>query len=129
MTTPFACIAVQLLSLVDLRVARHRFHLQGLVQVHHVIPRQFRNHPSLDGFDVDAMENLVLMPNREAAARLHLREDRLIHDGGHAAYNRYVGRYLETLRYVAPEVRQQRVHDTLHVLRGEMRRRTFVPWE
>lgn len=122
-------LTIHALALVDLRVARRRFHLDGLVQIHHVFPRQFRNHPTLEGFDVDSMENLVLMPTKRASARLHLRDDRLIHDGGHTSYNRYVGRYLEALRHVAPETRTQRIRDTLALLKAEMRRHTFVPWE
>ena len=113
----------------DLRVARHRFHLEGLVQIHHVYPRQFRNHPSLSGFDVESAENLMLMPTRRGADCMRLRGDRLIHDGGHLGYNRFVGRYLDCLLLIPPHAREARLLRTLDLLRNEMRRHTFVPWD
>ena len=78
---------------------------------------------------MESMQNLILMPNKLAHSRLNLRDDRLTHDGGHASYNKYVGRYLEELRHVSPDVREQRILDTLDVLKQEMRHHTFVPWD
>lgn len=113
----------------DLRAVRKRFHLDGLVQIHHVYPRQFRNHPALEDFHVDSPENLVLMPTRRASESICLRKDRLIHDGGHPSYNRYVGKYLETVMHLPPELRQKHILQTLLVLQKEMRHHTFVPWD
>ena len=65
------------------RAARARFGLDHLAQIHHIYPREFRDHPSLLWIDIDAADNLVLMPTRRGRERLRLRPDRLIHDGGH----------------------------------------------
>ena len=111
-----------------LRVARTRFKLKGLVQIHHVIPRQFSNHPALENFNVDAENNLIFMPTVRGAQQMHLRPDRLIHDGGHSQYNRYVGRYLEEVSHLPSMLRDRRINDTVDNLRSEMRRHTFVPW-
>ena len=39
---------------------------KGLVEDHHVIPREFREHPTIKGFryDMNAGDNVVLLPTR-----------------------------------------------------------------
>jgi hypothetical protein len=38
--------------------------IRGLVEDHHVIPRQFKKHPTIEKFkyDINASNNLILMP-------------------------------------------------------------------
>jgi hypothetical protein len=59
---------------------------------------------------------------------MHLRRDRLIHDGGHTQYNRYVGRYLNEVSNLPPALRDRHINHTVGILRDEMRRHTFVQW-
>ena len=68
----------------------------SLVQIHHVIPREHMVHPILQtiGFDIESPLNLMFMPTLKGADHLQLRPGRLIHDGGHPAYNRWVSELL-----------------------------------
>ena len=116
-------------SSAPVKRAAARFGLQGLVQVHHIYPRQFRNHPSLHGLDVQDAENLLLMPTHRGTKVLRLHSSRLVHDGGHNAYNKHIGRYLSVTVTRLPErSRLQHLLETREVLRAEMRNHTFVPW-
>lgn len=112
-----------------IHTARDRFHLQQLVQIHHIYPRQFRNHPVLRHYDIHDESNLIWMPTKLGSQQLHTRPDRLVHDGGHASYNRYVGKYLEHVKQMPPSIRPVLLNQTQAVLRNEMRRHTFVPWD
>lgn len=72
---------------------------QGIVQDHHVIPRQYDTHPTIKrfGYDMNASSNLVMLPTDRGKEVLRLREGRLIHDGKHAKYNRYVKGILDVI--------------------------------
>lgn len=79
-------------------VARRNFKIRkglfktGLVQDHHVIPRQFKDHPIVrkTGFDVNASTNIMMMPTPVGKLFMRVRPDRLTHGYGHKAYNDYV---------------------------------------
>ena len=73
---------------------RDRFSLRGLVEIHHIIPRQFARHPTVTraGFDVEDGHNMMFMPST-AGGRV-LQTHRPVHSGGHPAYNRWVGKEL-----------------------------------
>jgi len=58
---------------------RVKFELQGQVQIHHIIPRQFRNHPVLKEFDIEDGQNFLFMPTELGKQRLNT--IRLTHDG------------------------------------------------
>ena len=112
-----------------LHIARKRFNLHGLVQIHHIYPREFQHHPVLSHYDVDDISNLVWMPTHKGKRVLYTRSDRLVHDGGHLSYNRYVGKYLDHVLQMPATIRPMLLNHTQDVLRKEMRRHTFVPWE
>ena len=42
------------------------------------------------GLDIDDPRNLMFMPTRPGARQMRLRPERLLHDGGHQAYNAHV---------------------------------------
>lgn len=73
---------------------------KGLVEDHHVIPREFREHPTIKGFgyDMNAGDNIILLPTRLGKHILRVREDRLVHTGNHPAYNAYVGGMLDVIQ-------------------------------
>jgi hypothetical protein len=77
-----------------------RWNLQGLVQDHHVIPRQFKSHPVIHkyGYDINASSNLVMMPTLYGKHVLNVRDDRLIHSGPHHKYNRYIHFVLNSIK-------------------------------
>ena len=67
---------------------------QGLIQDHHVIPQQHKNHPSLKQFDIHSSQNLVVLPTPKYMSSL--RPDRYSHSGGHDKYNSLVLSMLNT---------------------------------
>ena len=86
-------------------VARRNFKIRwglrgGLVEDHHVIPRQWRNHAVVKRFeyDVDGSHNIIMMPTRLGARVMNVRGDRMTHNGGHVKYNRYVGSMLDVIQ-------------------------------
>ena len=83
-----------------LRTRRSRHKWDGLVQIHHLVPRSLRDHPTLALFeyDVHAEYNLILMPTREGRDKLELRSRRPAHDGGHMSYNHFVAGGLDSCR-------------------------------
>ena len=78
-------------SKARLRARRAALEWQGLVQIHHVVPRSLRRHPVLraHAYDVEAEYNMVLLPTHAGVRALRLRPERPVHDGGHSEYNRF----------------------------------------
>ena len=76
---------------------RWGLHNRGLVEDHHIIPKQFKKHPVVvrAKYDIHASKNLVMLPTRLGKFVLRVREDRLIHSGKHKAYNAYVEKVLD----------------------------------
>jgi len=75
--------------------------LRGIVENHHIIPKQWRNHNTLKklNFDVNSSYNIVILPNLKyhfCASKLEA-VHMLIHSNGHKNYNRYVGVQLDEL--------------------------------
>jgi len=80
---------------------RHNLHKTGLVQTHHVIPKQFRAHPLIarTRYDVNESANLMLMPTPLGKRLMpNVRRDRLTHGWGHKRYDAYVAHMLNCLR-------------------------------
>ena len=75
-----------------LRRKRASYGLTGLVEIHHVVPRELRHHPRLraEGYDVEAAYNTIFAPSKWAPAVLRLHPTRPIHTGGHPKYNAWV---------------------------------------
>tara|TARA_B100000963_G_scaffold360642_2_gene392315 strand:+ start:37 stop:549 length:513 start_codon:yes stop_codon:yes gene_type:complete len=68
---------------------------QGLIEDHHIIPKQFVNHDIIKklNFDVACSNNLLIMPSR--LARPIINDENIIYHQGHHLYNEYVGDKLE----------------------------------
>jgi len=77
-----------------LRATRVRFGLNGKVQIHHIIPK---THARLSQLPRDDAANLILMPTHLGMRTMRLRPNRLVHDGGHLAYNDYCKKLLEAI--------------------------------
>lgn len=54
-----------------------------------------------DGIELDGKDNLIFMVTKSGKQHMRVRESRLIHDGGHLAYNRYVGDALRAISETA----------------------------
>jgi hypothetical protein len=80
-------------SKLALRRARARHGLARAVEIHHVIPREFRAHPQLAAraYDVDAAYNTIFMPS--ATYPTHCQRPQ--HTGGHPQYNAFVRKRLD----------------------------------
>ena len=70
-----------------MREIRSRYGLDGVVQIHHIIPREHRSHPQLRWFGIDSCVNLMFLPS---TSKLAIETRRKVHNGGHAQYNKYV---------------------------------------
>ena len=75
-------------------------HLRGIVENHHIIPLQWRNHIVLKKikYDPNKAYNLCILPNR----KYHIKNDSKgkairIHEKGHIKYNSYVKDQLDIL--------------------------------
>lgn len=105
-------------SMHGLRAFRRRYGLCGLLQIHHLIPQHLGRR--IVGFDVHDGRNLLFMPTRLGMEELRLHPTRLVHDGGHSAYNRYVAARLEHATNLT---------QLMDELRAELRRPTpQLPW-
>ena len=69
---------------------------------HHVIPREWRTHPVIKKiqYDVNSSCNLVMMPTHYGMEKLNVRSSRLVHYGGHKAYNEFVKQILDTMTHI-----------------------------
>jgi|MDTB01.2.fsa_nt_gb hypothetical protein len=81
-----------------LRYARKRWSLNGLVDVHHVVPKQFKHHPVVleHGYDVEADYNFMFCVTKRGVQRLNIRDSRPIHDIHHSRYNLFVKEQLDS---------------------------------
>lgn len=92
-----------------LRSIRTRFQLTGKLQIHHVIPKTFRNYLRVLGIHENHPDNLILMPTHKGMQSMNLRASRIIHDGGHDSYNAYVQQLLKKANNT-DDIRDIQVH-------------------
>jgi hypothetical protein len=110
------------------RSLRTRFGLCGLIQIHHIIPKQWTTHPTVvaSEYNIDAPYNLMFLPTDERAHdTMFLSSDRLFHSGGHPRYNLHVKRPLDDL--------EGDYHDAVRHLARDLRRGIrhnprSIPW-
>ena len=114
-----------LASKQDLRHVRAKFGMQGLAQIHHVIPRACAGHPTVRrlGFQIEGQYNFVLMPTHRGVRELMIRKNRLIHDGGHESYNAFVRKRLDAI-----STSDEFFALLLFLHRGMRRRDDDIPW-
>jgi len=105
------------------RLFKARWNLHGLVQDHHVIPKQHRNHPLVKGFDIHSSENIIMMPTRLGMITFsNIRRDRLVHgNSGHQEYNKFVKQLLDSS--------SADIHSILVYLKYNCRFGNLIPWE
>ena len=103
---------------------RNRIGWQDKVQIHHIIPKEFRTHPALLDFDINDGQNFMFLPT--LLGRASLFTFRPNHDGGHPAYNRYVGTLLDQLNLTKSE---GELDVLIRRLRQSLRHEPDVPWK
>ena len=83
-------------SSVYRRNIKRKYQIIGLVQDHHIIPRQFKNIINYDNSylinNIDSSKNLIMMPTRYG--KLFINTNRTIHENGHKHYNRYINKLI-----------------------------------
>jgi hypothetical protein len=104
---------------------RWGLHGKGLVEDHHIIPKQFKKHPIVvkSGYDINASANLIMLPTRLGKFVLRVRDDRIIHSGKHTSYNNYVEKMLDSMKSV-----EQFTEFTDFLKRACRHRPQDIPW-
>lgn len=94
------------------RNMKRKYLLCGLIQDHHIIPRQLRNKidykTSLLINNIDSSNNLIMLPTRYG--NLFLNTNRSIHENGHKYYNQYINSLIQqgySIDYIILFVRKQ----------------------
>jgi len=108
--------------------------IRFLVQDHHCIPRQFRNHKLFEQtkFNINCSRNILMMPTRLGIKELNLHPDTLIHDGGHPAYNKYIGKQIEKIynEEKTIDAKQYQIWLFLHYLKDNLHyKNDKIPWD
>ena len=69
----------------------------GLVQDHHIIPKQWKNHNLIKtiNFDINSSNNLVIMPIPKTFLYFNFNPNLRTHYAGHPTYNLYVKKILD----------------------------------
>ena len=108
-------------SSVYRRNIKRKYLLCGLVQDHHIIPREFKNilnyNNSLMINHIDCSKNLIIMPTKYG--KLFLKTNRTIHENGHKNYNKYIKKLLKTnseediIYFVRKQLRKSRYNKLL----------------
>ena len=82
---------------VSRRDFKKRYKLTGLVEDHHIIPKQWKNHKIIHktGYNISESYNIMFMPSRIGFGTL--KTNRLLHSGGHCAYNKYIKQCLNEI--------------------------------
>ena len=109
------------------RALRARLGLCGLIQIHHIIPRQWATHPVVAAsmYEMDDARNLMFMPTECARDVMWLRSDRLFHSKGHANYNLYVKQCLDDIDIGDASAIHELADRMRHALRFNP---STVPW-
>lgn len=107
--------------------------LRFLVQDHHCIPYQYRNHKLLiqTNFNVNCSRNILMMPTRLGIKELNLDPNTRIHDGGHSAYNKFIGKHLEKIYREEETIdeKQYKLWLFLHFLKANLKyNNDVIPW-
>ena len=109
---------------------KNRFSFSNQVQIHHIIPRQFRKHPVISGFDIEDGSNYMFMPNKRGKSKLSTRRPN--HEGGHEAYNKFVAKKLQEI-FQESNNDEERIHKlrnlTKHLRIQIMNGCEEIPWK
>ena len=106
---------------------------RNLVEDHHCIPKEHRNHNVLRNvnFDINCSKNLIIMPNKLGKKSLNLDPSTLVHQGGHHKYNDYVREELDQiLCYPTIDEQKYQFWLLLNFLRYNMQfNNDHIPWK
>lgn len=80
------------------KLIKKKFNLNNLVESHHIIPKEFKNHALLKKYDFNISKsyNIMFMPTYLGQNKLNT--IRPVHSDGHIPYNIYVKFYLDQIK-------------------------------
>lgn len=95
----YSCLLFSGFTKKKLKIYKKRFILHNLVEIHHIIPRQHKNHPVVlnTNYDLEDGYNLMFLPTEKGKLNLKLHTSRPIHQNGHCKYNIFINNYLDYL--------------------------------
>jgi hypothetical protein len=112
-------ILVYVYSSVYRRNIKTKYLLCGLVQDHHIIPREFKNIINYENSKlintIDSSNNLIMMPTRYG--KLFIKTNRSIHENGHKLYNKYIYNLIfqnYSIDYIIPLVKKELKSGTIY---------------
>tara|TARA_B110001452_G_scaffold267462_1_gene277445 strand:- start:2036 stop:2434 length:399 start_codon:yes stop_codon:yes gene_type:complete len=116
------------LSRSDFINVKNKRNLNELVDIHHIIPREFKYHPTIlfSEYDIDNGYNLMFLPTQKGSVILNTHKDRPIHFDGHKKYNRYVAIVLDEM-FTESKTGQHNLCKLNKKLKQNMRHQN-VPW-
>lgn len=102
-----------------------KYGLRGKVEDHHMIPREFRDHPVIirTGYEIDANDNLKMMPNRKYEVA-----DYILRHEPHKEYNKYIRSYLDSLERYDIEAQHNRLVLFNRGLFERLNYKNMLPW-
>ena len=95
----FSCLLFSGLTKNKFNLYKKRFGLTSLVEIHHLIPKQHKNHPIITNlnYEIEDGYNFAFLPNKKGINKINLYKNRPIHQNGHYKYNLFVKDYLDYL--------------------------------
>ena len=111
--------------------------LKGLLDIHHIIPKQCKNHPTIimSKYDIENGYNLMFLPTLSGWVKIYnLHPNRPINFNGHKEYNIYVIKLLDEM-FLNNQIHEENLCKLNRHLRKNMRRVTDlerthleIPW-
>jgi hypothetical protein len=107
---------------------RSRKDLHGLIDIHHIIPREFKCHPTIrfSKYNIEDGYNLMFLPTSKGIKTLNTHTDRPDHSSGHTEYNKYVKSVLNEM-FMERKTSEYNMCELNKILRENMRHLT-CPW-
>lgn len=112
-------ILVYVYSSVYRRNIKRKYLLCGLVEEHHIIPREFKNIINYENSKlintIDSSNNLLMTPTRYG--KLFIKTNRSIHENGHKLYNKYIYNLIfqnYSIDYIIPLLKKELKSGTIY---------------
>jgi len=107
---------------------RTRKNLNGLIDIHHIIPREFKRHPTIkfSKYNIEDGYNLMFLPTSKGIKMLNTHIDRPVHTNGHSEYNKYMRTILNEM-FLERKTSEYNMCKLNKILRQNMRHLN-CPW-
>lgn len=124
----YSCLLFSGKNRAYFRDVRNRRSLQEKVQIHHIIPREFKRHPTIifSNYEIENGYNMMFLPTDKGAKCLNLHIDRPLHYRGHLQYNIYVRITLDQM-FKQDKTSQEDLSKFNQYLRENLRH-LKIPW-